>query len=59
MDDLTTLHVKKRMTSRHEITLQEKNELSNELEFRLTDIYINSKAKRQTTIEKNLSIQII
>jgi hypothetical protein len=43
MDDLTALHVKKRMISRHELTLQEKIELVNELEFRSTDIYINSK----------------
>ena len=45
MGDLTAVHVKKRMTSRYEFTFQEK------IEFRLTDIYINSKAKRQTIIE--------
>jgi hypothetical protein len=41
MDDLTVVHVKKRMTTRHELTLQEQVEL----ELRLTDLYINSKQK--------------
>jgi hypothetical protein len=36
MDDLTVVHVKKRMTTRHELTLQEQVEL----ELRLTDLYI-------------------
>jgi hypothetical protein len=45
MDDLTAVHVKKRMRPRHERTMQEEIES----EFRLTDFYINS--KRQTTIQ--------
>jgi hypothetical protein len=39
------------MTSRYELTLQEKIRLINELEFRLIDLYINSKAEKQITID--------
>jgi hypothetical protein len=38
MDDSTTVHVKKGMTSCHKLILEEKIEL----EFRLTNLYINS-----------------
>jgi hypothetical protein len=49
MDDLTAVLVKTRIMLQHELTLQEK------LEFRLTDLEINSKAKRQITIEDFLN----
>ena len=39
------------MSSRHDLTLQQKIELINELESKLADVYINSKAKRQATLE--------
>jgi hypothetical protein len=39
------------MSSRHDLTLQQKIELINELESKLTDVCINSKTKRQTTLE--------
>jgi hypothetical protein len=42
MYDSRSVRMKKEMTSRE----QEKIELINELEFRLSDIYINSKARR-------------
>jgi hypothetical protein len=41
MNDLTAVHVKKSMTPRHELILEEKIEL----EYRLTGLYIISKAK--------------
>ncbi|CAF4211949.1 unnamed protein product, partial [Rotaria sordida] len=40
------------MSSRYDLTLQQKIELINESESKLTDVvYINSKTKRQTTLE--------
>jgi hypothetical protein len=47
MYDSTAVRTKKRLISRNELTLQENIELSNGLQSRLTDIYINSKGKRQ------------
>ena len=40
-----------KMSSRHDLTLQQKIELINELESKLTDVYIDSKTKKQTTLE--------
>jgi hypothetical protein len=47
----TAVRMQKKMTSRYRLTLQERIKLSNELECRLTDIYMNSKVNRQTTLE--------
>ncbi len=37
--------------SSHDPTLQQKMELINELEAKLTDVYIDSKTKKQTRLE--------
>jgi hypothetical protein len=47
MYDSTAVHMKKRMASRNELILQEKTELTNELECRLTDIYIRRFKKNE------------
>jgi hypothetical protein len=39
------------MSSCHDLPLQQKIELINELESKLTDVYIDSKTKKQTTLE--------
>ena len=39
------------MSIRDDLTLQQKIELINESESKLTDVYINSKTKRKTTLE--------
>jgi hypothetical protein len=39
------------MSLRNDLTLRKKIALINELESQLTDIYIDSKTKKQTTLE--------
>jgi hypothetical protein len=56
-DSTAAMSVEKRVTWRHKYILQEKIQLINELASRLTDIYFNSKAKRQRTLEDHLDEQ--
>jgi hypothetical protein len=51
ISDSTAMRMKKRMTSGHKLSLQEKMELINASESELANIYINSKAKIPTTLQ--------